>query len=84
MSITDTLRRGLVNWLIPGYDERAALLAVYAQRREYREGFQRRPLKVKPEQADDPGIVREAAARTRVAVEALLARGLSERKGIFR
>jgi hypothetical protein len=53
MSIADTLRQSLVNWLIPGYDERATLLAVYAQRREYREGLQRRPLKVKPEQADD-------------------------------
>lgn len=35
------------------------------------------------EQADDPGVVREASARTRAAVEALLQQGLSERKGIF-
>ena len=38
----------------------------------------------RPEQADDPGVVREASARTKVAVEELLAKGLSERKGIFR
>jgi 1-acyl-sn-glycerol-3-phosphate acyltransferase len=37
----------------------------------------------RPEQADDPGVVREASARTRAAVEALLEQGLAERKGIF-
>ena len=37
----------------------------------------------RPEQADDPGAVREASARTRAAVEALLEQGLAERKGIF-
>lgn len=37
----------------------------------------------RPEQADDPGVVREASARTRAAVEALLEQGLAERTGIF-
>ncbi|MEZ4318179.1 MAG: lysophospholipid acyltransferase family protein [Myxococcota bacterium] len=37
-----------------------------------------------PEDADDPEIVRVAAARVKAAVQALLERGLSERKGIFR
>jgi 1-acyl-sn-glycerol-3-phosphate acyltransferase len=37
----------------------------------------------RPEQADDPGVVREAAARSKVAVEALLKKGLKQRKGIF-
>lgn len=41
------------------------------------------PSLYRPEHADDPGAVREAAARTRAAVEALLEQGLSERKGIF-
>jgi hypothetical protein len=53
MSITDTLRRNIVNWLIPEYSERMARLSEYSARRDYREGAQRRPLKVKPEQADD-------------------------------
>lgn len=37
-----------------------------------------------PEDADDPEIVRQAAARVKAAVQALLERGLAERKGIFR
>ncbi|MCB9677571.1 MAG: acyltransferase family protein [Alphaproteobacteria bacterium] len=37
-----------------------------------------------PDDADDPEIVRNAAARVKAAVQALLERGLSERKGIFR
>lgn len=37
----------------------------------------------RPDQADDPGVVREAAARTRAAVEALLQKGLADRKGVF-
>ncbi len=37
----------------------------------------------RPEMADDPAAVREAAGRTRAAVEALIERGLAERKGIF-
>lgn len=37
----------------------------------------------RPEQADDPGVVREAAARSKAAVEALLAEGRAARKGIF-
>jgi 1-acyl-sn-glycerol-3-phosphate acyltransferase len=37
----------------------------------------------RPEQADDPGAVREASGRVRAAVEALLAKGLAERPGIF-
>lgn len=36
-----------------------------------------------PEDADDPEIVRNAAARVKSAVQALLERGLSMRKGIF-
>ncbi|RME76213.1 MAG: acyltransferase family protein [Planctomycetota bacterium] len=36
------------------------------------------------EQADDPEVVAEAAERTRAGVEALIARGLRERRGIFR
>ena len=38
----------------------------------------------RPEQADDPGAVREAAARTRAAVESRLEQGLAERPGIFK
>lgn len=37
-----------------------------------------------PEEADDPAIVKEAAARVKAAVQALIDRGLKERKGIFR
>jgi 1-acyl-sn-glycerol-3-phosphate acyltransferase len=37
----------------------------------------------RPEDADDPEKVREAAARVKAAVHALLQRGLAERKGIF-
>lgn len=37
-----------------------------------------------PEAADDPEVVREAAARVKRAVDALLHRGLEERRGIFR
>lgn len=37
-----------------------------------------------PEAADDPDIVREVSARVQAAVQALLERGLKERKGIFR
>lgn len=37
----------------------------------------------RPDQADDPAAVREAAARVKAAVQALLDQGLSERTGIF-
>ncbi len=37
----------------------------------------------RPQQADDPEAVREAAGRVKDAVEKLLARGLAERKGVF-
>jgi 1-acyl-sn-glycerol-3-phosphate acyltransferase len=37
-----------------------------------------------PDQADDPSVVSEAAARVKAAVQALLDQGLSDRKGIFR
>ena len=37
----------------------------------------------RPEHADDPAAVREAAARVKAAVQALLDQGLSERTGIF-
>lgn len=37
----------------------------------------------RPEDADDPATVREAAQRVKVAVQALIDQGLSERKGIF-
>ena len=37
-----------------------------------------------PDQADDPEVVAEAALLVRHAVEALITRGLAERKGIFR
>lgn len=37
-----------------------------------------------PEEADDPAIVKGAAARVKAAVQALIDRGLKERKGIFR
>lgn len=36
-----------------------------------------------PDQADDPAVVKEAAARVQAAVQALLVKGLAERKGIF-
>lgn len=38
----------------------------------------------RPEQANDPAAVAEAAERVREAVEALIDRGLSEREGVFR
>ncbi|MCB9780683.1 MAG: acyltransferase family protein [Alphaproteobacteria bacterium] len=37
-----------------------------------------------PAQADDPGVVEEAAARVQAAVDALIKKGLKQRKGIFR
>lgn len=37
-----------------------------------------------PEEADDPQTVRAAAAKVQAAVQALIERGLAERKGIFR
>lgn len=37
----------------------------------------------RPEHADDPAAVREAAARVKAAVQALLDQGLAERPGIF-
>ena len=37
-----------------------------------------------PDQADDPAVVAEAAARVKASVQALLEKGLAERKGIFR
>lgn len=37
----------------------------------------------RPEHADDPGAVREAAARVKAAVQALLDEGLRQREGIF-
>lgn len=37
----------------------------------------------RPEQADDPAVVREAAQRVKAAVATLLEQGLRERKGIF-
>jgi len=37
----------------------------------------------RPEEADDPAAVRQAAARVKAAVQALLERGLIERPGIF-
>ncbi|MDP2316236.1 MAG: lysophospholipid acyltransferase family protein [Pseudomonadota bacterium] len=40
-------------------------------------------LDYRPEQADDPSAVREAAARVKAAVQALLEEGLAERTGIF-
>ena len=40
-------------------------------------------LQYEPEAADDPVVVRAAAARVRGAVEDLLARGLRERTGVF-
>lgn len=43
----------------------------------------RTDLDYRPEDADDPGAVREAAARVKAAVQALLDRGVRERKGIF-
>jgi 1-acyl-sn-glycerol-3-phosphate acyltransferase len=38
----------------------------------------------RPEDADDPQVVRDAALRVKAAVQELLDRGLRERKGIFR
>lgn len=40
-------------------------------------------LDYKPEHADDPAAVREAAARVKAAVQALVDQGLAERPGIF-
>jgi 1-acyl-sn-glycerol-3-phosphate acyltransferase len=40
-------------------------------------------LDYRPDQADDPAAVREAAARVKAAVQALLEEGLAEREGIF-
>ncbi|MDP2306230.1 MAG: lysophospholipid acyltransferase family protein [Pseudomonadota bacterium] len=40
-------------------------------------------LDYRPDQADDPSAVREAAARVKAAVQALLEEGLREREGIF-
>jgi 1-acyl-sn-glycerol-3-phosphate acyltransferase len=37
----------------------------------------------RPEHADDPAAVREASARVKAAVQALLDKGLAERPGIF-
>lgn len=37
----------------------------------------------KPEQADDPAVVKAAAQRVKDAVQALIQRGLKERKGVF-
>lgn len=37
-----------------------------------------------PEQADDPGVLKEAAQRVKERVQALIDKGLKERKGIFR
>lgn len=37
----------------------------------------------RPEQADDPAVVREASARVKAAVQALLDRGVRERPGVF-
>jgi 1-acyl-sn-glycerol-3-phosphate acyltransferase len=39
---------------------------------------------LRPEDADDPEVVRRAAERVRQAVQALVARGLRLRKGVFR
>jgi len=36
-----------------------------------------------PDQADDPGVVREAAAEVKAAVQAMLDKGVAERPGIF-
>jgi 1-acyl-sn-glycerol-3-phosphate acyltransferase len=38
----------------------------------------------RPEQADDPDVVREAASRVKEAVQGLIIHGLSKRKGVFR
>lgn len=43
----------------------------------------RTDLDYRPEHADDPGAVREAAARVKAAVQGLLEEGLREREGIF-
>lgn len=43
----------------------------------------RTDLEYKPEHADDPAAVREAAARVKAAVQALVDKGLAERPGIF-
>ena len=40
-------------------------------------------LETTPDQADDPGVVREAADQVQAAVHDLLQRGLSERNGVF-
>jgi len=41
-------------------------------------------LEHRPEDADDPEIVRDAVRRVEEAVRALVARGLRERRGVFR
>ncbi|MCA9554102.1 MAG: glycerol acyltransferase, partial [Myxococcales bacterium] len=38
----------------------------------------------RPEQADEPAVVREAADRVQAAVAGLITRGLEEREGVFR
>lgn len=43
----------------------------------------RTDLDYRPEQADDPAVLKEAAQRVKERVEALIARGLRERKGVF-
>jgi 1-acyl-sn-glycerol-3-phosphate acyltransferase len=43
----------------------------------------RTDLEYRPEHADDPAAVREAAARVKAAVQALLDKGVQERPGIF-
>lgn len=40
-------------------------------------------LDYRPDQADDPSVVREAAARVKAAVQAILDQGLRDRRGIF-
>ena len=41
-------------------------------------------LDYRPEQADDPELVNEAALRVKNAVQSLIHRGLEMREGIFR
>jgi 1-acyl-sn-glycerol-3-phosphate acyltransferase len=43
----------------------------------------RTDLDYRPEHADDPAAVREAAARVKAAVQVIIEQGLAERKGIF-
>ena len=40
-------------------------------------------LDYRPEQGDDPSVVREAANRVQAAVDALIQQGLAERNGVF-